>query len=431
MRQVFYYWLFAWIVVIAPIAQKAHSASLAQQPFPELSRLVKEGFLPNYHVVVVDSEGQLTTQAESYEGGVVSVDAIKTTSTVALLSLSKPITNLLALRLVTLGYLALDEPVSKYLPKFEDPRMQSTDQASSDALRAISIRDLLIHTAGFAQNAELLGWGEVANTYAEQAIFGFDCLNHDAQETLAQITDRLAGLPLASEPGKKFAYSVATDVLGRVLEVAAGESFDVLLRKHISIPLAMPGLTARITGKRLADIAQLYQPLIKTYPVPGAYQRYEPFTGIDGNFSGDDLEEVCISPGSGLFASMNDMVVFIEFLRNDLVLKNGEPFLSESLGEQVFEHALDASFGNRPLRRSLAYAGKDGISIASLAIRPKNGLGLALENEHDFYYWSGFSGSGIWIDRSNNTAGVLLTQLYPSDQFLIPKLVGKVRASLK
>jgi CubicO group peptidase (beta-lactamase class C family) len=129
-------------------------------------------------------------------------------------------------------------------------------------------------------------------------------------------------------------------------------------------------------------------------------------------------------------ASMNDMVHFAEFLLNDLTLKDGQPFLSPALRQQVFLHSLDPALGERPLRESLAYAQKDGLSIASLAIRPKKGGDLLTVSDHDFYYWSGFSGSGLWIDKSTGTAGVLLTQFYPSDRFLIPKLVAKVRASL-
>ena len=114
----------------------------------------------------------------------------------------------------------------------------------------------------------------------------------------------------------------------------------------------------------------------------------------------------------------------------DLKLENGEPFLSNKLASQIFQHGLAPTLGDKPLRKSFAYAGNDGLSIASLAIRPKKGGDLATVSDHDFYYWSGFSGSGLWVDKSTGTAGVLLTQFYPSDRFLIPKLVAEVRATL-
>ena len=118
-----------------------------------------------------------------------------------------------------------------------------------------------------------------------------------------------------------------------------------------------------------------------------------------------------------------------EFLLNDLTLKDGQPFLSQALSQQVFRHSLDPALGERPLRESLTMLEKMAYRLRP-AIRPIKGGDLATVADHDFYYWSGFSGSGLWVDKSTGTAGVLLTQFYPSDRFLIPKLVAKVRASL-
>ena len=94
---------------------------------------------------------------------------------------------------------------------------------------------------------------------------------------------------------------------------------------------------------RAGNVAQLYQPLIKTYPVPGAYQRYSPLAGSTDVVNAES--NPVISPGVGLMASMNDMVHFAEFLLNDLTLKDGQPFLSQALSQQVFRHGLDPALG--------------------------------------------------------------------------------------
>lgn len=412
-----------------PATYGAEEATAPAVLFGELEELVNSGFLPNYHLAVVNRKGAVATQSGYYERGVVQVEPLTTRSLVSLLSLSKPITNLLALKLIDDGYLTLDDPLSKYLPQLGSLQVHQEDGTTRRAAADILIKDLLLHTAGFAQNADFLGWGEVSNLYADHGIFGLNCLSSDTPEALAKIVARAATLPLAKEPGEKFAYSIATDVLGRVLEVATGESFASLIADYIAGPLGLSDITFQVSAARVNDVAQLYQPLIKTYPVPGAYQRYEPFSEFATDVVNAGIDLGCISPGVGLMASMNDMVRFAEFLLNGLKLKDGQPFLRRGLSQQVFRHSLDPALGERPLRESLAYAGKDGLSIASLAIRPKKGGDLGTVADHDFYYWSGFSGSGLWVDKSTGTAGVLLTQLYPSDRFLIPKLVAKVRAS--
>lgn len=417
--------------MFCPLA--TYSAEEAAAPavlFDELEDLVNSGFLPNYHLAVVNRTGVVATQTGHYERGVVPVEPLTTHSLVSLLSLSKPITNLLALKLIDDGHLTLDEPLSKYLPQLGSLQVYQADGTTRRAAADILVKDLLLHTAGFAQNADFLGWGKVSNLYAEQGIFGLNCLSSNTPEALAKILDRAATLPLANEPGEKFAYSIATDVLGHVLEVATGESFASLIADYVAGPLGLADMTVQVPAARAEDVAQLYQPLIKTYPVPGAYQRYEPFSEFATDVVNAGIDPGCISAGVGLMASMNDMVRFAEFLLNGLKLKDGQPFLGQTLSQQVFRHSLDPALGERPLRESLAYAGKDGLSVASLAIRPKKGGDLATVADHDFYYWSGFSGSGLWVDKSTGTAGVLLTQLYPSDRFLIPKLVAKVRASL-
>jgi CubicO group peptidase (beta-lactamase class C family) len=127
---------------------------------------------------------------------------------------------------------------------------------------------------------------------------------------------------------------------------------------------------------------------------------------------------------------MSDMSKLAQFFLSGMSLESGGKFLSQELTQLAYENKLGPEFGKYPLRRSLAYARRDGLSLASLAIRPTENGDINERADHDYYYWAGFSGSGFWIDKKTNTAGVLITQLYPSDSFLIPKLVAEVRDSL-
>ena len=143
-------------------ATRVEEGSASAVSFGELTDLVNTGFLPNYRLVVVNEQGTIATQAGHYERGIVPVEPLTSQSVVSLLSLSKPITNLLALKLIDDGHLALDERVSKYLPQLDSLQVQQADGTTRKAAHEILVKDLLLHTAGFAQNADLLGLGEGA-----------------------------------------------------------------------------------------------------------------------------------------------------------------------------------------------------------------------------------------------------------------------------
>ena len=125
--------------MFCPLA--TYSAEEANAPavlFDELEDLVNSGFLPNYHLAVVNRTGAVATQTGHYERGVVPVEPLTTHSLVSLLSLSKPITNLLALKLIDDGHLTLDEPLSKYLPQFGSLQVYQADGTTRRAARSPS-----------------------------------------------------------------------------------------------------------------------------------------------------------------------------------------------------------------------------------------------------------------------------------------------------
>jgi len=394
----------------------------------KLDNMVVNGSIPGYQLTVVGEGGVIISQSNQYKGGIVQVEPMQADSKIALFSLSKLFTNLLAMKLIDLGVLSLEEPIEKYLPEFESLQVLAYDGTVKPATRPITVQDLLLHTSGLSLNTDLLGWGNVAEMYAKERLFGFGCLDDGQIKDLSAMTTRVARLPLASEPGIKYSYSIASDVLGRVLEVAAKDNFASLLETYVKTPLGLYDLTMQLDTE---DQLYLYQPFIKTYPVPGNYQRYERSAFPSVKTAVTSRQPICASPGSGLIASMRDMTMFASFFLNGMFKQDGEPYFSEEMAAQVFLDGIDIELGPKPLRRSFSYAGSDGFSLASLAIKYENEDARLKGGDHDYYYWAGFSGSALWIDPANSTAGVLLTQLYPSDQFLVPKLVEQFRANLQ
>jgi CubicO group peptidase (beta-lactamase class C family) len=163
-----------------------------------------------------------------------------------LASLSKPLTSVAAMMLAEEGKLDLAAPIAKYLPEFSNVRVgvERTDPTTGKhklvmepPKRPPTIQDLLRHTAGFI-------YGPAASqSLVSQAYVQADPLNW--QETTAEMVTKVARLPLAAQPETAWEYSLATDVLGRVVEVASGLDLDRFIRERISDPLRLSGFRGK------------------------------------------------------------------------------------------------------------------------------------------------------------------------------------------
>jgi len=161
-----------------------------------------------------------------------------TTDTVfALRSMTKPITSVAAMMLVDAGKLSLDDPVAKYVPSFADAKValeQTNAQGEPSfelvpAARPPTVRDLLLQTSGIA-GGYVGGW--VEKLYAEGHLF-------DGQFTNADLAERIGKVPLTRQPGTFWRYGYSADVLGRVVEVASGETLFHFMKRSIFDPLGM------------------------------------------------------------------------------------------------------------------------------------------------------------------------------------------------
>jgi CubicO group peptidase (beta-lactamase class C family) len=192
---------------------------------------VDSGRLPSAHDVILH-EG--TPVLSFGRGGI--ADTITDDTVLHIYSMTKPLAAAAALQLVERGQLALDDPLARYIPAFAHVtvnRGRSGDVLDPvPATTPIRIRDLLTHTAGFTYGEG--NPGAVSKLYVEQRC---DFLPGDGP--LSEVVERLAGIPLLFEPGSAWNYGVASDVLGRVIEVAAGRPLDQVIRDGILEPLGM------------------------------------------------------------------------------------------------------------------------------------------------------------------------------------------------
>jgi CubicO group peptidase (beta-lactamase class C family) len=163
-------------------------------------------------------------------------------------SMSKPITGMAAMICIEEGLFGLDQPVAEILPAFAEMRVLVDPEGSLDdtvPARPITMRHLLTHTAGFGY--DIITKGPLRDAYFESGLNGgqvsrFPVPGYPQSEVapgLAEWTDRLAKLPLIAQPGTEWNYSYSIDVLGRVIEVASGQSLDAFLKQRIFDPCGM------------------------------------------------------------------------------------------------------------------------------------------------------------------------------------------------
>ncbi|GGD95330.1 serine hydrolase [Tsuneonella deserti] len=184
-------------------------------------------------------------------------------------SMTKPVTGMAAMILIDEGLLGLDQPVAEILPAFAEMQVQKTYDGSitdlEPAKRPITIRNLLTHTAGLGYS--IIQKGAIKTAYEKAglipgqvtklpiaAAFG----RGKAVGSLAAFADGLASLPLVAQPGTRWSYSVALDLMGRVIEVASGQPFDAFLKQRIFEPTGMGSTFFQVPASELGRLTTNY-----------------------------------------------------------------------------------------------------------------------------------------------------------------------------
>ena len=165
-------------------------------------------------------------------------DPMRTDTIFRIYSMTKPIVSVAAMILVEDGKLQLTDPVAKWLPAFKDVKVW-TDGGEVAAQRPMTVQDLLRHTAGLPYG-ELTQNAAVKDALAKAGLFKPGVIEFDVRDmTGAEQVERLAKIPLLYQPGTTWEYSLASDVLGRVVEAASGKRLGVFMAERVFVPLRM------------------------------------------------------------------------------------------------------------------------------------------------------------------------------------------------
>ena len=312
-------------------------------------------------------------------------------------SMTKPITVVAALSLMERGRLALLDPLSRHLPEFE--KLEVGVETETDAgrmlrlepaQRAVTIQDLMRHTAGFTYGP--FGDSLVQRAYRQQKLM-------DGAQSNDEMAAKLAALPLAHQPGTTFEYGMSTDVLGRVIEVVSGMPLDRFFAEQIFAPLGMAD-----TGFGVKPEAM--QRLAEPHPAPAGGPR-PALPPLDPSrpprwFSG----------GGGLFSTATD------YARFSLMLLNGGEYRGTRL---LARKTVDLMTSNHlpPDVRYGPWTPDLGIAAPLGGLGQGYGLGVGVRLERgrspvpgsvgDFY-WGGAAGTYFWIDPAERLIGILMLQ---------------------
>jgi CubicO group peptidase (beta-lactamase class C family) len=304
-----------------------------------------------------------------------------------LASMTKPVTAVAVMMLVEQGKVRLNDPVSRYIPEFKDTKVampRSGNRATSrpevylvPADREITIVDLLTHSAGLVTGTAPALSKELASFAAEGS----------ADETISSYCRRLAKMPLNFQPGTAWQYGPATNVLGCVVEVASGQSFDRFLAERIFRPLEMNDTSFYVPDDVLDRLVTL------SAPGPGGLRAVRPAAEMRGS-------RTYFSGGGGLFSTAEDYLRFCHML-----LQGGSYKGPRLLSRKSVELMTANHIGDMPIWPDLA-GYRFGLGFRVLTDPGQNAHLTSVGS----YGWSGAFGTYFWIDPKEEMVGILMIQ---------------------
>lgn len=354
---------------------------------------------------------------------------------VRLYSMTKPVTTVAALMLFEQGCFQLDDPVAWYLPAFADVRVWAGSGELSTAedllnnttavASPITIRQLMNHTAG-------LTYGFMNATVVDKYYRDEGLVFPGSEESLCVLVERLAKAPLLCQPGTQWNYSVATDVLGRLVEIWSGQSLADYFQDHVFRPLGMASTGFHVCAEDARRFADLYGPAVggdlgavaggthsdtNAGLVPKAVAM-EPPIALDVLASSSFLKAPPLySGGGGLVGSIDDFARFCQCLLNGGLL-DGHRLLGRKSVEFMRQNQLpdnrDMAAMGQAVWSETSYSGVGfGLGFAVVLDPVKVGT-IGSVGEH---HWGGAASTFFWIDPVEDMYVILLTQLYPSSSY--------------
>jgi CubicO group peptidase (beta-lactamase class C family) len=350
-----------------------------------MQRFVDEGQLPNV-LAFVARHGQVAYCKCFGERDVAAHLPVQEDTIFRIYSMSKPITSAAVLMLYEEGHFLLSDPISGFIPELQNLRVFASSRLGETetvpAEREITIMHLLPHPAGLAYGLELNEPADVL--YEQQGLLRRD-------ESAEAKIKRLATMPLARQPGTAWKYSVAVDVLGRLVEVVASKPFGQFLRERIFEPLGMVDTGFSVSAAQQQRFSVLYG------ATDAGLEAWDP---IAGEYATVPAFE---SGGGGLVSTAGDYWRFAQMLLNGGQL-DGIRLLGPKTVALMTSNVLPPAL--TPFAADQAGYGF-GLGVKVLLDAAQSGMpGTAGE-----YGWSGAAATHYWGDPREGLVGLFMTQV--------------------
>ena len=310
-------------------------------------------------------------------------------------SMTKPIVSVAAIRLIEACKLSLYSNIQDFIPSFKHLKVLRPNGELERLKRPINLADLLTHTSGLSYNFNM--GCSVAQFYQQENIL------NDPNISLEQMVDKIATIPLAFQPGESWRYSVATDVIGRVLEVVEDKNLSEILNEQILAPLDMKETSFSISEANAKKLMPMHGNTDANKLISFQQAPLKIVDAEQNHPSQGDL--VNLRGGTGLFSTIDDYQLFCNFLLNGKD-KNGSPLISKTMHDfmltnRISDHML-------PLRLGPIELSGYGWNLIGRVMKNK-GLAMSLTENGEFG-WSGAASTYFWIDRENQLTGIIMTQ---------------------
>jgi CubicO group peptidase (beta-lactamase class C family) len=310
-------------------------------------------------------------------------------------SMSKVITSVAALILHEEGRLKLDDPISKYLPAFDKPKVLKGGTVKAPVLVAaktpITVRHLLTHTSGY-----VYGFGKDP----------IDTIYRDAKllqaPTMAVFLERASKMPLVQPPGQSFRYGISIDLLGAVIEKVSGQTLDAFIESRITRPLGMKETSFTVPAEKRARVAKIY-----TTGKDGELKEPQPLVPGDIPYP-DEQGRLFPSGGGGMFSTIGDYARFGQMLLNGGAL-DGVRILGRKSVELMETNHLSGL-----TRETVDSNDYEGFGLGG-SVRISLARGGRLGSVGQFG-WSGAATTDFKIDPKEQLMTLVFTQHFPFNQ---------------
>ena len=375
-------------------AGKPEDAGMSTTRLSKIDKMIEEHmankWIPGAVVLIVRNGKIVYHKAYGYSD-VENKTALKKDNIFRIASQSKAITSLAVMMLWEDGKFGLDDPVSRYIPEFKNPKVlgsvnwKDTTYTTTPAKSEITIRQLLTHTSG--SDYASIGSQEFKAIYAKAGVpsgIGNDNM------VLAEKMKILGGLPLKHNPGEAYTYSLSIDVLGYLVEIWSGMSLDQFFKTKIFQPLGMNDTYFYLPKEKHNRLVSLYEMNDGTI-LKMAKKAYD---GVDPMYP--TLEGRYYSGGAGLSSTVEDYAKFLQMFLNKGEY-NGARLLSRKTVELITTPQIQPPITNQ------------------------HGLGFGLETEKNDYQsvfsvgtfsWGGAFNTQYWADPKEKLIGVIYMNTY-------------------